>query len=144
MRTIAVDAGTLAALRSMRAEAEEFAKECGESLHPDGFVFSVSPDGLAIPHPDVFSRNFRRLCDRVGVAPDLHLALASHFHSIRSITFEASSMVVVAADSVVAEAQKQARMGWSTIHMARHYTYATSSEDGRAADHIGVLLDQPG
>jgi integrase len=129
VRTIAVDAGTLAALRSMRADAEDFAKECGERLHDDGFVFSVSPDGLAIPHPDVFSRSFRRLCDRVGVAPDVHLHSLRHFQSTE-------------IDAVVTEAQKQARMGWSTIHMARHYTDAISSEDRRAADHIGVLLDQ--
>jgi integrase len=107
VRTIAVDAGTLEALRSMRAEAEEFANDCGESLHVDGFVFSVSPDGLA----------------------DLHLHSLRHFQSTE-------------IDAVVTEAQKQARMGWSTIHMARHYTDAISSEDRGAADHIGVLLDQ--
>ena len=42
------------------------------------------------------------------------------------------------------ETQKQARMGWSTVHMARHYTGAISSEDRRAADYIGVLLEETG
>ncbi len=61
--------------------------------------------------------------------------LSVHLHSLRH--FQSTEL-----DSVVTEAQKQARMGWSTIHMARHYTDIVSSEDRRAADHIGALLDQ--
>jgi hypothetical protein len=41
---------------------------------------------------------------------------------------------------VISEAQKQARLGWSTVHMARHYTDAITEEDRRAADHIGKVL----
>jgi hypothetical protein len=32
-------------------------------------------------------------------------------------------------------------MGWSTARMDRLYTDVISSEDRRAADHMGVLLD---
>jgi len=48
-----------------------------------------------------------------------------------------------ALDPVVSEAQKQARLGWSTVHMARHYTDAISDEDRRAAEHIGEMLGEP-
>jgi len=41
---------------------------------------------------------------------------------------------------VISEAQKQARMGWATVHMARHYTDAITEEDVKAANHIGSLL----
>ena len=44
---------------------------------------------------------------------------------------------------MIPERQKQARLGWSTVHMARHYTDSISSEDRRAAEHIGSLLDSP-
>ena len=41
---------------------------------------------------------------------------------------------------VISEAQKQARLGWSTVKMARHYTGVVPEEDCRAAEHIGGLL----
>jgi hypothetical protein len=41
----------------------------------------------------------------------------------------------------VIEGWKQARLGWSTVRLARHYTDSISVEDRRAADHIGTLLD---
>jgi integrase len=131
VRTVAVDAGTIAAMRRMQVENEQVAKKCATVLDPDGFVFSVEPDGLTPPHPDTFTSNFRRLCDRVGVASDVHLHSLRHFQSTE-------------LDAVVTETQKQARMGWSTVHMARHYTGAISSEDRRAADYIGVLLEETG
>ncbi len=59
-----------------------------------------------------------------------------HLHSLRH--FQTTEL-----DSVVSEAQKQARMGWSTIDMARHCTDAVSTEDRPTADHIGALLDAP-
>jgi len=129
VRPLALDIGTMDALRSLRADNEAFAADCGTTLDPDGFVFSVEPDGRAAPHPDVFTAKFRRLCDRTGVASDVRLHSLRHFQSTQ-------------LDSVLTSKQKQARMGWSTIHMAGHYTDAISREDRRAADHIGVLLDQ--
>jgi hypothetical protein len=42
---------------------------------------------------------------------------------------------------VISEAQKQTRLGWSTVQMARHYTDGVDEEDRRAAEHIGRLLD---
>ena len=53
-----------------------------------------------------------------------------HLHSLRH--FQATSL-----DAVIPERQKQARLGWSTVHMARHYTDTISSEDRKAAEHIG-------
>ena len=37
---------------------------------------------------------------------------------------------------MISESQKQARLGWSTMHLARHYTGAVSPEDRRAAEHM--------
>lgn len=127
IRRISLDAGTIDALAALRAELERLAATSGVEIGADGFVFSADPDGLSPPHPDAMSHAFGRVRDRAGVAPDVHL------HSLRH--FQATAL-----DPVISEAQKQARLGWSTVHMARHYTDAITEEDRRAADHMGALL----
>jgi integrase len=54
-----------------------------------------------------------------------------HLHSLRH--FQATEI-----DRVISERQKQARLGWSIVQMARHYTDRVESEDPRAADHIAA------
>jgi integrase len=63
------------------------------------------------------------------VAGDIHLHSLRHFQSTQ-------------LDAVLSEAQKQARLGWATVHMARHYTDVVPAEDRRAAEHIGGVLDE--
>lgn len=60
-----------------------------------------------------------------------------HLHSLRHF-------VATELDSVISESQKQARLGWSTVQMARHYTDSVSTEDQRAADHMGELFGETG
>jgi hypothetical protein len=43
-------------------------------------------------------------------------------------------------DPIVSEKQKQARLGWATVHMARHYTDAIEEEDRRAATYVASVL----
>jgi hypothetical protein len=43
-------------------------------------------------------------------------------------------------DPIISEKQKQARLGWATVHMARHYTDAIEEEDRRAATHVASVL----
>jgi integrase len=131
IRTIAVDRGTLDELRSLRARRDKIARACGVALGPEGFVFSLEADGLEAPRPDSLSRTFARLRDKAGVASDIHLHSLRHF-------------VATELDSVISERQKQARLGWSTVQMARHYTDSVSEEDQRAADHMGELIGETG
>lgn len=70
---------------------------------------------------------FGRVRTRAGVSSDVHLHSLRHFQSTQ-------------LDSVISEAQKQARMGWATIQMARHYTGVVTEEDRHAAEHIGAVL----
>jgi integrase len=98
VRPVAVDAGTLADLRVLRAEREEIAAECDVVLDPRGFVFAAEPSGLQPPHPDGMSHAFSRVRERAGVASDIHLHSLRHFQSTE-------------LDPVISEAQKQARMG---------------------------------
>lgn len=128
IRRVAIDQGTVLALRQLRTEQEELAA-IGEVLIADaGFVFSAEPDGQIPPYPDTLSRAFTKARLAAKLPADLHL------HSLRH--FQATSL-----DTVIPERQKQARLGWSTVHMARHYTDPLSGEDRRAAEHIGNLLD---
>ncbi|MGD0255502.1 MAG: site-specific integrase [Acidimicrobiales bacterium] len=128
IRQVAVDEGTMLALRKLRSEQEDLAALGDVTVADDGFVFSAEPDGQLPPYPDTLSRAFLKARLAAKLPADLHL------HSLRH--FQATSL-----DAVIPERQKQARLGWATAHMARHYTDALSEEDRRAADHMGNLLD---
>ena len=112
----------------LRTEQQRLAAAGGESLPGDAFVFSASPGGALPPHPDSMTHALPRIRNKAGLPADIHLHSLRHFHA-------------TALDPVISEAQKQARLGWSTVHMARHYTDGVEAEDRRAAEHIGRLLD---
>jgi integrase len=135
IRTVAIDSGTVSVLRDIRTNQTVLADTCGLKLAPEGFLFSSEPGAMTPPHPDVLSHSFASIRAKAKVATDVHM------HSLR--LFHATAL-----DPVISEAQKQARLGWSTVKMARHYTDSVPGEDRRAADHVGSLLspatDEPG
>ena len=123
----ALDDDTVAVLRHLRESQLKLAKACSIVLEDEGFAFSFDPGGTIPPHPDGMSHLFSKARDAAEFARDVHL------HSLRH--FQATAL-----DPVLPERQKQARLGWSTVHMARHYTDAIGAEDRKAAVHIGQLL----
>ena len=127
IRRLALDPATVEMLRTLRSSQEELASMCDLAIGADGFVFSYEPGSSEPPHPDTMSHEFTKVRTRAKTAKDIHL------HSLRH--FQATAL-----DRVVPERQKQARLGWSTVHMARHYTDVLAGEDLRAAEHIGRLL----
>lgn len=127
VRTVAIDSGTTAQLAALRAEQDKLAARCETLVSADSFVFSFEPGGKQPPYPDSFGHALARIRTKAGLASDIHLHSLRHFHSTE-------------IDSVISEAQKQSRLGWSTVQMARHYTDGVPAEDRRAADHIGQLL----
>ena len=124
---MACDSRTLQALREIRTQQDRLAAACDQTIAPESFVFSFEPGGMVPPYPDSFSHALARLRSRSGLPADIHLHSLRHFHA-------------TALDPVVSEAQKQARLGWSTVHMARHYTGGLVTEDRRAAEYVGKLL----
>jgi integrase len=128
VRRLTIDAGTLSALRRLRREQAALAEACDRHLGMAAFVFSFAPGGEAPPHPDGMSHAFDRIRKRAGVSKELHLHSLRHFQA-------------TAIDGVVSERQKQARLGWATVQMARHYTDAVGEEDRKASEHVGRLLD---
>ena len=131
IRRLALDSGTLDALRARRSEQRVLDAQCGIELAEGGFVFSTEPGGDVPPHPEAMTHAFIKVRERAGLAADVHL------HSLRH--FQATVL-----DTVIPERQKQVRLGWSTVHMARHYTDALPEADRRAAVHVGRLLEGTG
>ena len=131
IRCLALDAGTLDELRALRQLQHDLAQSCALTLDGTAFSFSAEPGGSVPPYPDTVSRAFMTARKQAGLPADLRL------HSLRH--FQATAL-----DTVVPERQKQARLGWSTVHMAWHYTDVIGEEDRRAATHIGSLLDGDG
>ena len=131
IRTVAVDTGTVAVLEALRMSQTQLAELCDLALSEDGFVFSTDPGGETPPHPESMTHTFIKVRKRAGLAADVHL------HSLRH--FQATIL-----DPVIPERQKQARMGWATVRMARHYTDGIAAEDRRAAEHVGRVLGNDG
>ena len=129
VRAIAVDTDTLAMLHRLYNHQRNLAAAAEVDMDSDAFAFSYEPGGTAPPYPDTLSHAFSSLRSRAGVATDVHLHSLRHFQSTE-------------LDQVISEAQKQARLGWATVHMARHYTGVVPSEDRRAAEHMGTLLEE--
>jgi integrase len=127
VRNLAIDDNTAQALTDLHIRSLDLATATGVELLPDAFAFSTEPDGSQPASPSAMSHSFARIRDKAGVSKDIHLHSLRHFQS-------------TVLDSVISEAQKQARMGWATVHMARHYTDAITEEDRRAAQHVGELL----
>lgn len=127
IRKVAFDRATATALSALAEETRQLAVLGGFSVEPAHFVFAGELPGVEPARPNTFSHAFARIRERAGVASDVHL------HSLRH--FQATAL-----DTVISERHKQARLGWSTVHMARHYTDGIDEEDRRAAEHIGRLL----
>jgi integrase len=126
VRTVAIDRTTLATLVALRTETDGLAALGEFVTEPQHFVFATELPGIVPPYPDAMSHAFGRVRVAAGVPAD-------DLHSLRH--FQAAAL-----DPIISEAQKQSRLGWSTVHMARHYTDGLEEEDRRAAEHMGVLL----
>jgi integrase len=76
---VALDPSTVAMLRAHRKECMERALACGVRFRPDGFVFSVEPDGGAGWRPHSVMQRFRRLRQRAGLLDSIRLHDLRHF-----------------------------------------------------------------
>ena len=130
-RTVAIDPDTTAILKRLQLAQRSLAMACGLTLASEAFLFSSEPGGLTPPHPDAMSHTFAIIRNKGKIASDVHMHSLRHFHA-------------TVLDPVISEAQKQTRLGWSTVKMARHYTDSVPEEDRRAAAHVGKILSSGG
>ncbi len=134
-RRVALDAGTVAVLRSWRDAVEERATACHAALRPDGFVFSPDPDGSHPWRPYRWTSAWRRLRDRIGIDPAVRLHDLRHFAATRLL------------DAGVPVRTVSGRLGHArpatTLNVYAHFIPAT---DQVAADVLGALLtvSEPG
>jgi len=132
-RRVAVDAGTLAALRAWRQECERRAELCGIELRPDGYVFSAEPDGSIPWKPIRWTSAWRRLRAKVGIDESVRLHDLRHFAATRLL------------DAGVPVKTVSGRLGHSrpatTLNVYAHFVPAT---DRIAADAMGRILSVAG
>lgn len=95
-RKVGLDATTARLLTEHRARAETRAEAVGVKIRPDGYIVSEAPDCGVPLHPDVLSKRFGRLAEKLGVKAHLHLLR----HANISIALDAGVPVLTVADGV--------------------------------------------
>lgn len=126
---MALDAGTVAALRQMRARQRATAMQCGAGMDVDPFVFSLDPRGARPWTPTLASHRFGRVRRLAGVE-------RVRLHDLRH--FSASALL----DAGVPATTVSERLGHASTHTTLTvYAHAVNASDQRAADVLGGLLD---
>ncbi|MEW6153974.1 MAG: site-specific integrase [Actinomycetota bacterium] len=130
-RRIAIDAGTIEALRRHRAVADEVAAGAGAALSGDCFVFSDSPDGMESWNPAYITQAFARLAKRAGV-PEVRLHDLRHFVATRLLANGVDIRTVAG------------RLGHRNPNVTLNvYAHFLPEADRDAADLLGRLLAPP-
>ena len=123
VKVVAIDAGTVKAVKAWRAESDRLVTMLGESIAPTWFVFG----GRDPWHPDGITQRWVRCCKLAGVTMRLH--------DVR----HASGSLMVAAGIGPAEAAK--RLGHSAEVLLSTYSHALPEADRAMADLHGAAID---
>lgn len=125
-RTLALDAGTVTALRDHAArQADEMAR-AGQAWHDHGLVFSRE-DRTAI-HPERLSRQFRTLCRRAAVDP---IGLHGVRHTYATVALSNGVNVKVVSE----------RLGHASTSITMDiYQHVLPGMDRDAADHVARII----
>ncbi len=128
-RRVALDAGTVSALRDWRTEVEARAAACEAPLPDTAFVFSPSVDGTVPWRPFHWTSAWRRLRVKAGIDESIRLHDLRHFAATRLL------------DAGVPVKTVSGRLGHArpatTLNIYAHFVPAT---DRLAADAMGDIL----
>ncbi len=128
-RRVALDDGTVAALKEWRRTVEARAAACEVALQADGFVFSAEVDGSRPWRPFRWTSAWRRLRDKVGIDSSIRLHDLRHFAATQLL------------DAGVPVKTVSGRLGHArpatTLNVYAHFVPAT---DRLAADAMGKIL----
>lgn len=124
-RTLLLDEGTIAILRSHRTAMEERASALDAELVSESYVLTDSPDGAEPWKPNRLSQALRRLRDRAGYTGRLH-----------DLRHWNASQLLGAGESAVVVAARLGHRDPSTTH--RWYAHAMPRADARSA----ALMDE--
>lgn len=126
VRRVSLDGHTLRLLAKHRREARANADACGVELTERAYILSESPSGADPIHPDVLSKRFMRLADRLGI--DCHMHQLRHFAI--SAALEAGIPVREVAD----------RVGHASPKMTLDRYGHVLQESPRAAEAVAGML----
>lgn len=131
-RTVAIDAGTVAVLKSWERACKEDALAFGVKLQPTTWVFPQRPDGREPIWPSTLTSAWRKLADT-------HDLGGVRLHDLRHAV--ATSLIAEGLDPrLVAD-----RLGHSNILTTLGiYAHSRGAEDRRAADVMGRLIGGEG
>ena len=129
VRTVSLDATTLAAVVAHQARADETASFFGTTRGPASYVFSVEPDGSLPVRPDSMSRAFRRLCTKAGVA-------GVRLHDLRH--YVATQLLAGGVDVRTVAGRLGHRNPSTTLNVYSHFL---PEADRTAAALLGHLFD---
>jgi integrase len=128
VRTVALDAFTVAVLRKHRSGAEQWAKDADTTMAPDGYALTLDPTGVQPMKPDSLGQAFGRLCEREGIE-------GLTLHSLRHFS---ASMLIASGRDVRTIAGRLGHSDASTT--LRVYAHMIEGRDQDAADFLGSLI----
>jgi integrase len=131
-RRIAMDEATSAILAEHLERCRTRAAVYGCELAPDGYVFSLDPDGRTPRLPDSISRRMARLAHRVGM-PGRHLHEFRHYSATQLLAGGVDLRTV---------AGRLGHGGGGAVTL-RVYASFLAASDRRAADLLGGSLPRP-
>ena len=96
-------------------------------IDPDGYILTMDPTGRTPTNPNVLTRSFVRLVDRLGVT--------CRFHDLRHFT--ATQLIGAGQDPAVVAG----RLGHGDANTTlRVYSHALAERDQAAAEVLGALM----
>lgn len=132
-RTIKLDDATISFLRSHLAEMDERAESCGETVSPDGYVFSFEPDCARPMRPELMTKRTARLRKQLGITD------ADFNATILAMRKWTSTELMDAGFNPSAVSGRQ---GHTVQVMLNNYSSRRASADQAAADHLGSKVHQ--
>lgn len=128
-RTVALDPGTIQALREMRRRHIEAALACGVPYPADAYLWRADPGGTTPTPPDRFSYAWRKIDEAVDDGAHVRLHDLRHYHA---------TMLVGAG---VPLPSVRDRLGHSSITVTNIYVDGRPEWDRKSAEIIGAVLD---
>lgn len=126
-RKVALDAGTVEALRAHHSSVADRAARCGTTLAVDGFVFAGDVVGRTPWFPDSASRRFRQACRRI----DLH---GVRLHDLRH--YVATRLMSAGVDVRTVSGRLGHRNAATTLNVYAHFV---PESDQKAAEVLARL-----
>ena len=128
-RSVALDGGTIQALREMRRRHVEAALACGVPYPADAYLWRAEPGGTTPTPPDRFSYAWRKVDEEVDDGAHVRLHNLRHYHA---------TMLVGAG---VPLPSVRDRLGHASVIVTNIYVDGRPEWDRKSADIIGAVLD---